>query len=266
MLIIGERINSTRASVRKAIDSRDTSFIVSEGLRQIESGASALDVNCAMGLENELQDLDWVISVLQNEFPEIGICVDSPNYQAVEAALKAYKGKGALFINSITAERGKAEEVFSLALNHSAHIIALTMDDNGMPDDAEERTAIAEKIIAMAKRGGVPENKLFFDPLVRPASTEQGQARAFLDSIPQIKRLGDVRTICGLSNVSFGLPKRSLVNATFLSMALYCGLDACILDPIDKYIGSSIKTSEVLLGKDEFCSSYIGSFRQGALI
>ena len=116
------------------------------------------------------------------------------------------------------------------------------------------------------KAAGFPEEDLYFDPLVRPVSTEPGQAKEFHGSIPLIKALGNVKTICGLSNISFGLPNRSLINASFLSMAIERGLDAAIVDPLDGRLMSSLSASRALLGLDEYCGDYIRAFREGALV
>jgi 5-methyltetrahydrofolate--homocysteine methyltransferase len=140
------------------------------------------------------------------------------------------------------------------------------MDESGMPNTAEERFAIAKNILIKVKELGLPEENLYFDPLIRPVSTEPSQAKEFLRSIPMIKGLGKVKTICGLSNVSYGLPDRKLINSVFLTMAIADGLDAAILDPTDKRIMSSIAASGALLGTDEYCAEYIGAFRAGRLI
>jgi 5-methyltetrahydrofolate--homocysteine methyltransferase len=140
------------------------------------------------------------------------------------------------------------------------------MGDKGMPDTAEERVEIAKSIIGKVKRAGFNTSDLYIDALIRPISTEPAQAAEFLKSIKMIKALGDVKTICGLSNVSFGLPNRGLINAIFLAMALSEGLDAAIIDPTEKHIASALAASGALLGTDEYCGNYIKAFREGRLI
>lgn len=265
MLIIGERINSTRPKIQEAIRSRNASYIVREAASQLKAGAGYIDINCAVTSGDELQDMDWAISVLQSELPDISICVDSPNYLAIERALKVYKAKGAIFINSITGEEERIAKITPLAIRYSASLIALTMDSSGMPNTAEERMEIARKIAVRVGAAGFDMERLYFDALIRPISTEAEQAREFLRSIPMIKSLGRVKTICGLSNVSFGLPARGSANAAFLSMAMHAGLDAAILDPTDAHISSAIAASEALLGTDEYCAGYIRAFRSGLL-
>jgi 5-methyltetrahydrofolate--homocysteine methyltransferase len=265
MLIIGERINSTRSTIQEAIKQRNASFILKQALSQIEAGAGYVDVNCAVTSGDELQDIDWVISVIQSALPDVSICVDSPNYLAVERALSTYRAKGAVMINSITAEEARIAKFLPLAIKHKAKLIALTMDEHGMPETAQARFDIAKKIFERVRKDGFRPEDLYFDALVRPVSTEPGQAKEFLESIGRIKSLGPVKTVCGLSNVSFGLPNRSLINATFLSMAISCGLDAAIIDPLDANMVSSLRAAEALLGMDEYCGEYIKAFRAGKL-
>lgn len=266
MLIIGERINSTRKQIQEAIRSRDAEFIIKEAGAQIKAGANFIDVNCAVTQGDEVQDMDWVLSVIQSEIKDASLCIDSPNDLAIDRALQVYNGKGSLMINSITGEDARIAKILPFALKHKTKLIALTMDENGMPDTAEERFNIAKKILAKVARKGFRPEDIYFDALIRPISTEPNQAKEFLNSIPLIKSLGPVKIVCGLSNISFGLPDRSLINSVFLSMAMAAGLDAAIIDPTDRKIVSGIKTSNALLARDEYCAEYIKAFREGRLI
>jgi len=266
MLIVGERINSTKEKVKNAIKARDASFIAKEARSQAEAGADYIDVNCAVTSGDELQDMDWTISVIQSEIENVSISVDSPNYLAIEAAIKAYHSKGGLMINSITGDETRLRLILPIALKYNAKLVALTMDENGMPHTAEDRFSAARKIYERVKRDGFNVENLYFDPLIRPIATEPDQAVQFLKSLHLIKDLGGAKTICGLSNVSFGLPNRRLVNSTFLSMAVHAGLDAAILDPTDKQIHSSLRASKALTCRDEYCSEYIRAFREGKLV
>jgi 5-methyltetrahydrofolate--homocysteine methyltransferase len=265
MLIIGERINSTRAHIQEAMKSRNAAFIVKEARKQIEAGAGFIDVNCAMSLGDEVQDIDWVISVIQSEIGDVGICIDSPNYLAIQRALEAYRAKGKLFINSITGEQARIDLIVPLAVKYNTGLIALTMGDSGMPNSAEERVNIAKDILAKVESKGFKAENLYFDPLIRPISTEPEQAKEFLRSIPMIKSLG-AKTVCGLSNISYGLPDRKIINSTFVAMAIQSGLDAAILDPTEKQVISSIAAAQALMCKDEYCAEYIKAFREGRLL
>ena len=265
MLIIGERINSTRPGIQEAIRTRNSSFIVKEAASQIDAGAAFIDVNCAMTSGDEIQDIDWVISVIQSEIKNANICIDSPNYLAIERGLKAYKAKGSLIINSITADEARIKNILPLAIRYNTKLIALTMDEAGMPGTASERFNIAGKIFGRVKKDGFRTENLYFDPLIRPISTEPAQANEFFKSIPMIKSLG-AKTVCGLSNISYGLPNRRLINSTFLAMAVHAGLDAAILDPLDKEAMSILSAARALLDMDEYCADYIKAFREGRLI
>jgi 5-methyltetrahydrofolate--homocysteine methyltransferase len=266
MLIIGERINSTRTGIREAIKARNAAFIVKEARAQVNAGANYVDVNCAVTSADELQDIDWVISVIQSEIPDVSICIDSPNYLAIERALKVYSASGSLLINSTTGEDARIKQILPLAIEYNTGLVALTIDENGMPNSAQERFEIARKIYDRVHKEGFPTEKLYFDALIRPVSTEPMQAQEFLHAIPMIKKLDNVKTICGLSNVSYGLPNRHVINATFLAMAVQAGLDAAILDPTHKLIVSSIAASRVVLCRDGYCAEYIKAYRDGKLI
>lgn len=265
MIIIGERINSTRPQIQAAIKSRNSALILKEAVSQVNAGADYIDVNCAQALGDEVQDIDWAVSVIQSEIEDANICIDSPNYLAIERALDIYKAKGELIINSITGEEARMKKILPLAMRRKAKVIALAMDERGLPETAADRFEMAKKILEQVKREGLKLEDLYIDPLVRPVLTEPKQAKEFLEALPLIKNLG-VKTICGLSNVSFGLPDRSLINHTFLSMAIHAGLDAVILDPLDKKVLAALKTSKALLGMDDYCIDYIKSFREKKLI
>lgn len=265
MIIIGERINSTRAQIQEAIKNRNASLIIKEVARQIDAGAHFIDVNCAMSLGDEIQDMDWVVSVIQSEVKGVSLCIDSPNYLAIERALKVRKAIGEVFINSITGEQPRIDKIVPLAVTYDAKLIALTMTASGMPHTAEERFDTARDILKRVCAKGFKAENLYFDPLIRPISTEPEQAKEFLRSIPMIKSLG-ARTVCGLSNISYGLPDRKVVNSVFLAMAMQSGLDAAILDPTEKQVMSSITASRALLCDDEYCAGYIKAFRSGQLV
>ena len=266
MLIIGERINSTRTKIQEAIKIRNAAFILREVSSQLKAGVHFIDINCAVTSGDEVQEIDWLVSVVQSEFKEINLCIDSPNYLAIDRALKVYKASGSLMINSITGEEDRIKKILPIAIKHNAKLIALTMGDKGMPSTAEERFDIARDILEKVRKAGFNPENLYFDPLTRPVSTEPEQAKEFLKSIPLIKGLGGVKVICGLSNISFGLPDRHLINSVFLAMAIQSGIDAAIMDPTDKSVMSSITASAAILNSDEYCVEYLKAFREGRLI
>jgi len=263
MIIIGERINSSRAKIKEAIEKRDALFLVSEARRQVEAGATFLDVNCATAEGNEEENICWAIEAVQKEV-SAPFSIDSPSAKAIAAALSVNKN-GKPFINSVTAEERSAREILALAKKFNTNVVALTMDDSGMPQTADERVKLAEKILNMTRTYKISDENIYFDPLVKPISSEQNQANEFLSALRLIKKMGSAKTVGGLSNVSFGLPQRKLLNKTFLSMAIANGIDAVIIDPLDKESMATLSAAVALLGQDDYCMNYITKFREGKL-
>ncbi|OGS44642.1 MAG: hypothetical protein A2539_06745 [Elusimicrobia bacterium RIFOXYD2_FULL_34_15] len=258
MLIIGERINATRKAIGEAIEKKNAKFIQQEALNQISAGADLLDVNCGMNVKDEAKNMEWLVNTIQ-EVVDVPLVVDSPSAEVIESGLKQCRKKA--IINSITGEKKRIEQILPLVEKYNTDVIALTMNDKGMPNTAQERLTIAKEIINFAKAYNIPSNRIYFDALVRPISTEPNQAKEFLEAIRLIKSILDTKTACGLSNISFGLPNRKLLNSTFLAMALFAGLDAAIIDPTDAQMISSLRSSEALLAQDEYCMNYIKMFR-----
>lgn len=262
MLIVGERINTTRKSIAEAVEKKDAEFIQAEARKQVEAGAQYLDVNCGTRIKNEVADMEWLVNTIQ-EVVDVPLCIDSPNPAAIEKGLSLAKKKA--LVNSITGEKTRIEQILPLVKEHGAAVVALTMDEGGMPETAAQRYEIASRILEQVSREGLKEEDLYFDPLVRPVSTEPKQAVEFLNALRSIKTLGQVNIICGLSNISFGLPNRKLINAVFLSMAVSYGLNSAIIDPTDKLMMASIYAAQALLGQDEYCMNYITASREGRL-
>jgi len=259
---IGERINSSRKTIARALDAKDEAFIRKEAAIQKDAGASMLDVNCAFNSKDEVTDMGWAVEAVQRE-TGLPLSIDSPNPEAIEAGLKIHKGRA--LVNSITLEGKKAGPILSLVKKYGAQVIILTMDEKGMPSNAKERLELVGRAMELAKQHGIPGDDIFIDPLVRAISSEPGQGSEVIESVRLIRSKYDLKTTCGLSNVSFGLPERSTLNSAFLAMMLSAGLDAAILDPTDKRIRAVLKASEALLGKDEYCRQYLKSFRSGLL-
>lgn len=263
MLIVGERINSSRQEILEAIKTKDASFILDEAKKQLDCGAQMLDLNSAMSLEGEVDDIEWLVKLVQQD-ADVPLCIDSPDPKVIQKALSVHKGKA--LVNSITAEKQRIDAIMPLVKEYCASVVALTMTGEGMPETAEARLDIAKHILETLEKRGIQREDIYFDPLIRPISTEAKQAKESLRALRLIKKeLKGVKTICGLSNISFGLPKRSLLNATFLAMALNCGLDAVIIDPTDKIVRASLNASQALLGRDDYCLNYISMSRKGEL-
>ncbi len=264
MLIVGERINTSRERIRPVVEKRDKEFIRNEARIQIEAGANMIDVNCGTRVQEEPEDLEWLVKTVQ-EVIDMPLCLDSPSPRALERALGAHKGRA--LVNSITLEKERMEHILPLIKKYDAKVVALTMDDRGMPNDSKTRVEIAGKLVEVLEGEGIKKEDIYFDPLVRPVGTDPQQSLMVLEAIKIImEKFPGVHTFCGLSNISFGLPLRSLINQNFLTMALAMGLDGVIIDPLDKRMMSSLKASFALLNKDEFCLEYINAFREGKLV
>ena len=264
MIIIGENINGTLASVREAIEQRDAESITRLATSQADAGADYIDVNVGTGTVDEAGSMEWALEVVRNATDK-PVSLDSSNPAVLMKGLELC-GESRPFINSANGELSKTECILPLAAEYNCPIVALPMDESGIPDTPEGRLEICHRILESAGRWGVPESDLFFDPLVIPVSTEHRQGRLTLDTLSIIKsELPGVSTVLGLSNISFGLPKRYLLNRSLLTMAVFVGLDAVLMDPTDAGLKAALRAAEVVAGDDEFCRRYLKAYRQGEL-
>ncbi len=263
MFIIGEKINTSVKDVEKAVEKKDAAFVQDLARKQVISGADALDVNVGTRIHTEVEDMKWGIKAIQ-EVVGVPLCIDSPNPSALEAGLTQHKGKA--IINSVTAEKKRVNGILPLLKRFHSKVIGLTMDDTGLPKDMRTRYTITERLVDLLTQEGVALDDIYIDPLIRPISTDSGCGWTVLEAMEKISdSFKEIHLICGLSNISFGLPRRGLLNRVFLSLAMSRGLDAVILDPLDKEMISMIRAGEALLGKDEYCTKYLSFFREGKL-
>jgi len=263
MLIVGERINSSRKRIRKAIEERDATFIRDEAVKQVEAGATYVDVNAGTNVSGEVDDLKWLVETVQNAV-DVPLCIDTPNAEAQAEALKLHRGRP--LINSITAEKERAESMLPVVKEYDALVVALTMGAGGIPTGKDERLEAAEAIAQMVQAAGIDLSNVYWDPAVSAVSTDQ---KAASDVAATIRELMDTyrgsHTICGLSNISFGLPQRNILNRTYLALLMAQGLDGVIMDPTEKHMMSTLLAARTLLGKDDFCMDYITAQREGRL-
>ena len=262
MLIIGELINCTRKRIAKAVEKKDAKYIQKIALDQIEAGADILDVNAGIaGMEVEL--LPWLAEKVQ-AVTDVQLCIDSADGAALAAALPVCKKKP--MINSITDEAKVVEVILPLVAENKTQIIALCTSDEGAPQTTDDRLKIADSLVGKLTDAGVPPEDIYVDPCVYPISTDINSGMAFLNSLEQMRDCcGGVNTVCGLSNISFGVPQRKILNRVFMIIAMVKNLDAVILDPRDKQMMANIIATETLLGRDEFCMNYIQAYRDGKL-
>ena len=264
MEIIGEKINTTRKHVQKAVQERDSAFIQDLALRQFQAGATYLDVNSGMALypEEEAEDFAWLVPTIQ-AVADVPLCIDSAHKMVIESALKLHKGQA--MINSVNGDEANMEMVFSLVKAYDCKVIALTSSKaTGIPKTSTDRLKIAEKIAAEAQHQGIGLENIYYDPLVMPISTAGSNAVVYLETLREIKQTyPGAKIVSGLSNISFGLPSRKLLNQVFLVLSLGSGMDAAILDPTDKKIMAMLVATEAMLGRDEYCAQYIQAFKEG---
>lgn len=266
MLIIGEKINSSRKNIKEMVESKNKEFIQELARKQVEGGAQMLDLNIGTIRKNEPENMQWLVKVVQ-EVVNVPLCIDSPNHKAIKEGLKVYDwSKGKALINSVTAEREKLELILPLVKKYKCSVVALTMDERGIPQDSKERFKIADGLIRKLTNEGIPTEDLYIDPLTLPVSANIQNSNIVLETLKRIKDSHpEVKTIIGLSNISYGLPERRLINQGFVVLAVACGLDAVILDSTDQKIMALIKATNLLLGKDEFCRQYLKAFRERKL-
>ncbi|WP_227762007.1 methyltetrahydrofolate cobalamin methyltransferase [Zhaonella formicivorans] len=262
MLIVGELINTSRKAIKPAVEGRDAEFIKDIAQKQVDAGADYVDVNCGTMVFNEPETMAWLVETIQEKV-QAPLCIDSPNPKALEVGLSLAK-YGQPMINSITAEKERFETILPLVTKYKAKIVALCMDDSGMPETAEDRLRIAKRLVQDLTAAGIPEDDIYLDPLVKPISTGDRAGMEVLETIYGIKALyPKVHGICGLSNISYGLPNRKVLNQAFMIQTMTMGMDAYILDPLDKTMMGFVYASQALLGKDEFCMKYLTAHRNG---
>lgn len=264
MLIIAERINATRKRIAEAFAARDAAFIQKEARQQADAGADYLDVNAALSPEAERDLMVWAVETVR-EAVNIPLAVDTADPEVARAGL-ARLPKGSAFLNSISAERERLEAMLPLAVEFETHLVALAMDDSGLPDSSEARWKALETIFAATDKAGIPRDRIFVDPLVRPVATGPEQVAECLQMIREIRERGEgAGTIVGLSNISYGLPQRRHLNRTFLAQAAGAGLSAAILDPLEPDLMATVLASACLTGEDSYCMNYIRAQRGGRL-
>ena len=254
-LIVGERLNPTgKAKMREAIMNRDFAYLQKEAISQAECGAAILDLNVGIADIDEKEVLkDAVYEVCK--VSDLPIQIDSSNPDAIEAALRIYCGRA--IVNSVSGAKKSLDSVLPIVKKYGAMVIGLCLDENGIPKTAKGRQKIAEKIVRSAEKYGIDKKDIVIDPLAMTVSTENDGAKVALETIRLVKEKLGVLTAMGVSNISFGLPKRECVTAAFLSMAIESGLDMAIANPKSDVIMQSFYAASALSGFDKNCENYI---------
>jgi 5-methyltetrahydrofolate--homocysteine methyltransferase len=256
-VIIGERINPTgRKRVLEALKDGDFDQIRQDALQQVEAGAKMLDVNAGVPGADQPSMLQQVMRVVM-EVVDVPLSIDTADPESLKAALSIYDGKA--LVNSVNGEEESLSAVLPLVKEYGAAVIGLCMDDDGIPNEAETRLRIAGRIIERAAQLGIPAEDIIIDPLVLTVGADSQAAAVTLKTIELITSEFGVNINLGASNVSFGLPDRHTVNQVFLALAIGVGATCAITDPLK--LTQSIRAADLLLGRDNYGSRYIGYWR-----
>jgi cobalamin-dependent methionine synthase I len=261
MIIIAELINASRRVIRAAIEARDAALIQQIARDQEAAGADYIDVNAGTLVGREPECIRWLVETVQ-QVTDRPCSIDSPDPEAIAAALSVHRG--AAMINSISMEKDRCEKLMPVIAGTDVKVIALCMSDAGMPESVDDRLKIADALVGGLTLNRIPPENIFVDPLVQPVALNAASGMAAIDAIERIMATyAGIHTACGMSNISFGLPARKILNRTFMTMAIAKGLDAAIVNPLDRSLMASIIAAEALAGRDDYCMKYIQAFEAG---
>lgn len=264
MIIVGEKINGSIPVVGEAIAKRDAEFIKKRAVLQAKSGATYIDCCASVPEIEEVETLRWMIDCIQ-EVTDLPISIDSPSADVLVQAYKFCKRPG--MFNSVSGEGDKIDKIFpimELPENKGWNVIALLSDNTGIPKNAADRLRVFDKIMAKAKEYGIAPSRIHIDPLVEMLCTSENGIETNVEVISTIrKKYPSIHITAAISNISFNLPVRKILNLGFTVLAMNAGLDSAILDPTNRDMVGIIYATEALLGMDEFCMEYIGAYREG---
>jgi len=258
-VIIGERINPTgRRLLGQEMAAGNFERVRADALAQVAAGAHVLDVNAGVPLADEPALLAEAIRIVQ-EVTDVPICIDSSVVAALNSGLAAVRGKP--LVNSVTGEHERLDAVLPMVAEHKAAVIGVANDETGISYDVRERFEVARKIVERAEAYGIPRQDVIIDPLAMPAGAVPGAAAALFELVRMIREELGCNTVCGASNISFGLPGRPALNGTFLSMAIGAGMACAITNPVEPEIKKSIMAANLMMGYDENCLAWIAAHR-----
>ncbi len=258
-VIIGERINPTgRKKLLSELKEGIFAIVKNDAVAQVEAGAKIIDVNAGVpGADEEALLKDMIYAVM--DATDMPLCFDTADNKALETALSIYKGKA--LINSINGEEERLTAVLPLVKEYDAVVIALCMDDDGIPPTAEARFKVAAKMIERAGKLGISADRLVIDPLALTMGSDHNAGRIAIDTIKMVVEEFGVNITMGASNISFGMPDRPAINATFLAMAILAGLTCPITNPLEEEIILAVQAADLVMGRDEFGMNWIKSYR-----
>jgi len=257
-VLIGERINPTgKKKLSAALRAGDLELLRQLAISQVQAGADILDVNVGASGVDEVALLPKAVQAVMQAV-DVPLCIDSDNPEALAAALKVYRGKP--IINSVNGQEQRLERILPLVKEHGAAVIGLTMDDEGIPKDADQRVAIAGKIIERAQKLGIPPQDIIIDALALTVGADTAAGRVTLEAVRQVREKFGVNQTLGASNVSFDLPERDVINWAFLAMVIAAGVTCPVVHV--KKVRPAILAVDLLLGRDEYAMRYIKAYRQ----
>ena len=263
MIVIGEKINGTIPSVKKAIEAKDEEFIRNLAIKQVDAGADYIDVCASTAPEFEVETLKWLIDIVQDAVDK-PICIDSPNARIIEAVFKYAKKPG--IINSVSEEGDKCEVIYPLIRGTQWQVIGLTCDNNGIPCDVKTRVDITKILVEKAQKYDITPDRIHIDPLVMALSTDNTSLMSFVETTRTIKELyPTIKVTSGLSNISFSMPLRKVVNQGFLTIAAFVGMDSAIMDPSNRDMLATLLATDALLGRDKYCRKYSTAYRKNKI-
>ena len=263
MIIVGEKINGSISAVAKAIADRDGEFIRKRAKMQAEAGAAYIDCCASVEEAVETETLKWMLDCIQ-ESVDLPVSIDSPSADVLSRAMEYCRRPG--IINPVSMEGDKADKIFPLIKGTKWGVICLLSDDSGIPKTAEDRLRVFEKLMAKADTYGILPEQMYIAPLVEMLCASENGIEVNEEVISTIrKRVPSIHIIAAISNISFNLPLRKLINMGFAVLAMKAGLDSAILDPVNRELMGIIYAAEALLGKDEYCIEYITAYREGKI-
>ncbi len=253
--IIGELLNTSRPEIQKAVAQKDEKTIQKLALSQGKKGAQYIDINTGAGVQTESQDMQWLIHTVQ-AVTNVPLCIDSPDPHVLASALDILDRPP--MINSICLEKNSFTQMLDLLKDRDCQVVALCMDDTGMPKTVAQVCHRAHALVSALTNINIDPEAIWIDPLVGPVSTHTGNGLIALKAVAAIKKeIPGVNTVCGLSNISFGLPSRPVINRNFLGLMINQGLDGAIMNPLDHDLITALKTSRMLMGQDEYCMGFM---------
>ena len=259
-VIIGERINPTgRKALAAEMAAGDYERVKSDALAQVAAGAHMLDVNAGIPMIDEPAVLADIVQLVQ-ELVEVPLCIDSSIVGALEAGLAVYKGKS--LVNSVTGEEDRLEAVLPLVAEYKAAVIGITNDESGISHDPDARFEVARKIVERAESFGIPRQDVIIDPLAMPVGAVNTAGVTLFTITRRVREELGCNTVCGASNISFGLPDREGLNTAFLAMAISAGMTSAITNPLVESVRKTVLAGDVFMGLDENCLAWLGYQRE----